>query len=344
MSKSESIALSIKNLRTSFKVIDEHYAAVDGVSIDVYDGEFLAIVGESGCGKSAMALSIMGLHPDNVKIEGEILYGKGEGEKENILNYSEEEMLDIRGLEFGMMFQEPLTALNPLMKIRKQIDEVLMIHTKMDKEERYKKVISLLEDVGISDPKGTAERFPHELSGGMRQRIVIAIALANNPNIIIADEPTTALDVTIQSQILDLMKDLLVKKGSSTILITHDLGVVSEVADRVAVMYAGEFVEIGSAEDIFSNPLHPYTKSLLKSLPSNVEQGEDLFVIEGVVPSLKNINRKGCRFAERIPGNKEEWHEETPELREVTPNHFVRCTCYKHFDVNTSKQGGDINA
>lgn len=331
--------LSLKDVRTSFKVVDTYYAAVDGVSIDVNKGEFLAIVGESGCGKSALALTIMGLHPENVKIEGSIEF-KGD----NILEYSDDQMQKIRGFSFGMIFQEPLTALNPLMKIGKQVDEVLAIHTNMTKEERKAKVIDLLEEVGIKEPEKMYKRFPHELSGGMRQRIVIAIALANEPDLIIADEPTTALDVTIQSQILDLMKEILEKKDSSTILITHDLGVVSEVADRVAVMYAGQFIEIGTAQDVFSNPLHPYTKSLLMSLPGNVDVGEDMFVIEGIVPSLNNIKREGCRFAERIPGNQEDWHEADPQLREVEPGHFVRCTCYKHFKFDASKKVGDSNA
>ncbi len=335
----DDVLLSLKEVRTSFKVIDTYYAAVDKVSIDVKEKEFLAIVGESGCGKSALALTIMGLHPKNVKIEGEIIY-KGE----NILSYTDDRMAKIRGFNFGMIFQEPLTALNPLMRIGQQIDEVIAIHTDMQKNDRYDKVINLLEEVGIKDPEKMYKRFPHELSGGMRQRIVIAIALANEPDLIIADEPTTALDVTIQSQILDLMKEILDKKDSATILITHDLGVVSEVADRVVVMYAGQFVEIGSAEDVFSNPLHPYTKSLLMSLPSNVELGEDLFVIEGIVPSLNNIKREGCRFANRIPKNNEEWHEENPEMREVTPGHFVRCTCYKYFDSKNNMKVGNENA
>ncbi len=335
----KKVVLSLKELRTSFKVVDTFYAAVDGVSLDVYEGEFLAIVGESGCGKSALALSVMGLHPDNVKIEGEINY-KGE----NILNYTEEQMQKIRGFDFGMMFQEPLTALNPLMKIGKQIEEGLEIHSDLSKSERHKRVISLLEDVGINEPETMAKRYPHELSGGMRQRIVIAIALANNPSVIIADEPTTALDVTIQSQILDLMNELLTKRKSATILITHDLGVVSEVADRVAVMYAGQIVEVGTADDVFSNPLHPYTKSLLNSLPSNVAEKEDLFVIEGIVPSLNNIDREGCRFAERIPRNVASWHEANPQLREVEPGHFVRCTCYKYFEIDNTKKAGEENA
>ncbi len=325
----ESTILSLRNISTSFKVVDKYYAAVDDLSLDVYEGEFLAIVGESGCGKSALALTIMGLHMGNVSISGEIMF-KGK----NVLDYSDEEMQKIRGLEFSMIFQEPLTALNPLMNVGNQISEVLLMHTDLNKEQRIKRVLELLEEVGIPEPKKVYKRFPHELSGGMRQRIVIAIALANEPDIIIADEPTTALDVTIQSQILKLLNQILEKKKSATILITHDLGVVSETADRVAVMYAGQIVEIGKIDQIFSNPLHPYTKSLLMSLPGNVEIGEDLFVIEGIVPSLPNIKREGCRFESRIPNNDPKWHEETPQLREIEPGHFVRCTCYKHFQYN----------
>lgn len=211
--------------------------------------------------------------------------------------------------------------------------EALIYHTDLNAVEREKRVLELIEQVGIEDPKKCARRFPHELSGGMRQRVVIAIALACNPKIIIADEPTTALDVTIQAQILDLLKKLQNDIQAGIILITHDLGVVAEMADRVAVLYAGELVELGTSKQVFENPLHPYTRSLLKSIPQlDGQDSDDLYVIEGMVPSLKDLNRTGCRFAARIPWIPESEHEENPQLHEAEEGHFVRCTCYKNFN------------
>lgn len=325
--------LEINHLTTSFRIGDNYYPAVDDVSLHVNQNEVLAIVGESGSGKSALAFSIMGLHR-KAKVEGEIIFrGK------NILDRSLQELNQLRGKHMGMIFQDPLTALNPLMTIGKQIDEVLLLHNKtMSTKEREEKVLSLLEQVGIPHPERTFEQFPHELSGGMRQRVIIAIAIANNPELLIADEPTTALDATIQAQILQLIRDLKENMNSGIILITHDLGVVAEMADRVAVMYAGEIVEIADVYTLFENPLHPYTRSLLHSIPSNVEPKQKLHVIEGIVPSLQHLPRVGCRFKDRIPWIPEEAHEENPQLHEVSEGHFVRCTCYKDFYLRGEKE------
>ena len=240
-------------------------------------------------------------------------------------------MNKIRGREIGFIFQDPLASLNPLQRIGMQIEEPLVYHTDLNKNQRHEKVISLLKQVGISKPERTARQFPHQLSGGMRQRILIAIALSCRPNIIIADEPTTALDVTIQAQILDLLSGMQNEINAGIILITHDLGVVAQMADRVAVMYAGEIVELADAKELFENPLHPYTRSLLKSIPQSDASDSELHIIKGMVPSLKNLPRTGCRFAPRIPYIDKDEHEENPVLHQVSENHFVRCTCWKNF-------------
>ena len=328
---SNKVLLEVKDLHTGFRIKDNFYDAVDGVSFTLSKNEKLAIVGESGCGKSTLATSIVGLHDrKNTRETGEIIY-RGD----NLLEYSESQFLDIRGDQIGMIFQDPLASLNPLMTIEAQIEEPLYYHTKLDKEQRRARVLELLDQVGIQHPQRMAKQYPHELSGGMRQRVIIAIALACKPEIIIADEPTTALDVTIQAQILDLLNDIQEETESGIILITHDLGVVAETADRVAVMYAGQFVEIAPVFELFNNPKHPYTRSLLKSIPQandtlSKESGE-LHVIQGVVPTITKLPRTGCRFAARIPWIEAEHHEETPSLHEVSPGHFVRCTCYEHF-------------
>ena len=326
--------LEIKHVSTSFKINDDYYAAVDDVSLSLHKNEVLAIVGESGCGKSALAFSIMGLHRQ-AKIEGNILF-----KEKDLANISNTAFNQLRGNQIGMIFQDPLTALNPLMKIGDQIGEVLLLHkTTMNKQARKQKVLELLYQVGITNTNRTYSQYPHELSGGMRQRVIIAIAIANEPEVLIADEPTTALDATIQSQILQLMNRLKNDMKAGIILITHDLGVVAEMADRVAVMYAGQIVEMADIETLFENPLHPYTKSLLHSIPSNVEPKSTLHVIQGIVPSLKSLPRIGCRFKTRIPWVLDAEHEANPKLREVTDNHFVRCTCYKNFDLHGRKEG-----
>ncbi|MFD2209843.1 ABC transporter ATP-binding protein [Virgibacillus halophilus] len=318
--------LQLKNLKTSFRIEDDYYAAVDNVSLTVNKNEVLAVVGESGCGKSALAFSVMGLHT-RAKIEGNIFF-----KDQDLAHITSGKMNKLRGKDMGMIFQDPLTALNPLMTIGDQIGEVIFLHNKsISKGKRRKKVIDLLNKVGIPRPEHTYTQFPHELSGGMRQRVVIAIAIANDPELLIADEPTTALDATIQSQILDLITNLKRDMQAGIILITHDLGVVAEMADRVAVMYAGQIVEIADVVTLFSNPLHPYTRSLLNSVPNAEKDQTELHVIQGIVPSLKNLPRQGCRFKDRIPWIAETEHEENPQMHEVAPGHHVRCTCYKHF-------------
>lgn len=328
--------LKLKNLKTSFRIGDEYYAAVDDVTLTLNKNEVLGIVGESGSGKSALAFSIMRLHT-RAKIEGEILLNK-----QNIIDIPKSKLDDMRGDHMAMIFQDPLTALNPLMPIGRQIEETLFLHNKkLGQQGRKKRVIELLNLVGIPRAEHVYGQYPHELSGGMRQRVIIAIAIANDPELLIADEPTTALDVTIQAQILDLIRELKEKIHAGIILITHDLGVVAEMADRVAVMYAGQIVEIAAVEKLFKNPLHPYTRSLLNSVPT---EGQDkLHVIQGVVPSLKNLPRKGCRFAARIPWIDASAHEENPALHEVEPGHFVRCTCYEQFYIPEQDKEEQVN-
>ncbi|MCU9614281.1 ABC transporter ATP-binding protein [Caldibacillus lycopersici] len=319
--------LKINNLSTSFRIGDDYYAAVDDVSLTVNENEVVAIVGESGCGKSALALSIMQLHPqERTKMAGEVLFnGK------NLLSLSVSEMNKVRGKDMGMIFQDPLTALNPLMRVGQQIEESMKNHLQLSDAEMKKRSLELLNKVGIPNPERTYMQYPHELSGGMRQRVVIAIAIACEPKFLIADEPTTALDVTIQAQILDLMRDLQSQMKTGIILITHDLGVVAEMADKVAVMYAGEIVEFADVSTLYNNPLHPYTRSLFNSIPSAAHGQDRLHVIQGIVPSLKNLPRTGCRFSERIPWIDSATHEEHPALHEVEKDHFVRCSCYQHF-------------
>jgi len=321
------LLLDIKNLRTSFRIEGDYYAAVDGVSLSINKNEVFAVVGESGSGKSAMALSITRLHNSNyTRIEGEALFGG-----ENLLKMNDSQLNKIRGRNIAMIFQDPLTALNPLIRVGAQIEESLTYHTDLDSESRKNRAIELLDQVGIINPQLTYSQLPHELSGGMRQRAMIAIALACKPDLLIADEPTTALDVTIQAQILDLMRDLQKEMQMTTILITHDLGVVAEMADRVAVMYAGQIVELATVEQLFNEPKHPYTRSLLASIPGAGEEMQRLHVIQGMVPALKYMPRTGCRFSHRTPWMPDGSHEEQPRLREIAAGHFVLCTCYRDF-------------
>lgn len=318
--------LKLKNLRTSFRIKDEYFAAVDDVDLTVNQNEVLAIVGESGCGKSALAFSIMQLHT-RAKVEGEISF-----QGENIAEASPTRLSELRGKNMGMIFQDSLSALNPLMEIGDQIAEVLFLHDRaLTKKDQKLKVLDLLLKVGISNPEKVYIQYPHQLSGGMRQRVVIAMAIANQPQLLIADEPTTALDVTIQAQILELLRDLKEDMKAGIILITHDLGVVAEMADRVAVMYAGQIVELADVYTLMENPQHPYTRSLLNSIPSSAESKSKLHVIQGIVPSLPKLPRTGCRFSARIPWMDDSTHEANPILHEISPGHFVRCSCYKHF-------------
>jgi peptide/nickel transport system ATP-binding protein len=320
--------LEIKDLVTSFRIRGQYYAAVDGVSLSIYPNEVFAIVGESGCGKSALALSVLRLHKGGMaKVEGEILF-RGS----NLLAMSDEELNGVRGKDIGMIFQDPLTALNPLMKIGAQIEESLSYHTSMSAAEKAERTLKLLTSVGMERPKLVYDQYPHELSGGMRQRAMIAIALVCRPSLVIADEPTTALDVTIQAQILDLLRELQSELQSAVILITHDLSVVAEMAHRVAVMYAGQIVEIADVNELFRNPMHPYTRSLLASNPSLDTDGDGLLhVIRGMVPTLDRLPREGCRFSRRIPWMPPDSHESVPAYHEVAPGHLVLCSCYKNF-------------
>lgn len=319
--------LEVKNLVTGYLIKDKYYNSVDDVSFKLHKKEVLAIVGESGCGKSTLATSIIRLHPDNkIKVEGEVIYNGV-----NILNLPENEFNNIRGKKIAMIFQDPLSSLNPIMTIGKQIEEGMKYHTDLNAEQRKQRVLELLEKVGIKNSEIIVKQYPHQLSGGMRQRVVIAIALACNPEIIIADEPTTALDVTIQSQILGLLNEIKSNIDAGIILITHDLGVVAEMADRVAVMYAGQIVEVAPVVELFKNPKHPYTRSLLRSILYEDKEQDELYVIEGTVPSLVNLPRTGCRFSYRTPWMKDICTEENPQLEEISDGHFVRGKCWEKF-------------
>lgn len=329
----ENTLLKLNDVSTSFKIDDAYYDAISHVNLTVKKDEILAIVGESGCGKSTLATTIMGLHDvSTTQIDGQVTF-----ENKNLLDLDEKKMNDIRGAKIGMIFQDPLSALNPLKRISDQICEVLDYHTTMSVTEKNDRVLELLNQVGIVNPQRTARQFPHELSGGMRQRVIIAIAIACKPDIIIADEPTTALDVTIQAQILDVLRSIQAENHAGIILITHDLGVVAETADEVAVMYAGEIIEHGTTLQVFDNPQHPYTRSLLRSMPQGDSDvaNDDLYVIEGSVPSLEKMPQTGDRFAARIPWIPAEYHEEMPTMHVVEPGHTVRCTCYQHFYFKT---------
>ena len=320
--------LEVRNLKTYFYTEDGVVHAVDGVDFYVNSGEVLGIVGESGCGKSVTSLSIMRLISQPGKIEaGEILF-----EGKDLVKATEEEMMKIRGNRVSMIFQQPQSALNPVFRAGDQISEVLNIHQDFGKEAGQKRAVELLKLVGIPEPESRAQSFPHELSGGMAQRVMIAMALACVPDLLIADEPTTALDVTIQAQILDLMRDMRTQLGSAMILITHDLGVIAEMADRVAVMYAGEIVEQSPVASLFDEPLHPYTKGLIGSIPILGEVRDRLDVIPGSVPNLVNLPT-GCRFAPRcmarVEHNLSICADKRPELVEVSEGHKVRCWLFK---------------
>jgi len=313
--------LKVNNLKTYFYTDEGIIPGVDGLDIEVNKGETLAIVGESGCGKSVTSLSILRLipNPPGKIIEGEIIY-KGK----DILKLSEKEMRSIRGNEISMIFQEPMTSLNPVFTIGSQIMESLIIHQKMSKAEARERAIEMLKLVGIPVPETRIDSYPHQLSGGMRQRVMIAMALACNPQILIADEPTTALDVTIQAQILKLMCDIKAKTETSIILITHDLGVVAQIAENVMVMYAGKAVEYADVKSLFKDPRHPYTIGLLNSIPKiNIEQ-EKLYSIEGNVPSPRNYP-KGCRFSPRCNEAEKICFEKDPELIKINESRRVRC-------------------
>ncbi|WP_079508087.1 ABC transporter ATP-binding protein [Mesobacillus jeotgali] len=313
--------LELKNLKTYFKRKKTVIPAVDGVDLVINKGETVALVGESGSGKSITSLSIMRLIPNP---PGEIVDGQIHFNGQDLAKASEEEMCRIRGNDISMIFQEPMTSLNPVLTIGEQITEVLTYHQGLTHAMAKKKAIEMLELVGFSRAKEIINDYPHRLSGGMRQRVMIAMAMSCNPKLLIADEPTTALDVTIQAQILDLMKDLSTKFDTAILIITHDLGVVSEVADRVVVMYAGQVVEEAIVEDLFENPLHPYTNGLMGSIPSIDEDHARLTSIEGNVPSPENLP-KGCRFAPRCPHAFDRCFAEMPMLVRKYSTRSVRC-------------------
>ncbi|WP_096437523.1 ABC transporter ATP-binding protein [Alteribacter populi] len=313
--------IEVNDLQTSFFMEDKEVKAVDGVTFDVPSGKTLGIVGESGSGKSITSLSIMRLIAEPGKIKGGEINFNGE----NLLNKSEAEMRGIRGNQISMIFQEPMTSLNPVFTVGDQISEAVMIHQGLSKKQAMAKSLEMLELVGIPSPKTRLKNYPHELSGGMRQRVMIAIALACRPELLIADEPTTALDVTIQAQILRLMRNLQDELGMSVILITHDLGVVAETCDYVAVMYAGKIVEYADVNTLFSNPKHPYTVGLLKSLPRHdIDQEGDLSTIKGMVPT-PDAMPEGCRFAPRCPFASDICRESLPHLENEENGNQVRC-------------------
>ena len=319
-----SCLLSIQDLRTYLYTRDGIVRAVDGVDLELEEGETLGIVGESGCGKSMTALSVMRLIPDN---QGRIVSGKIIFKGYDLATLPEEEMRRIRGKRISIIFQEPMTALNPLLTIGTQIREMLQIHLDMKKGEAETRSLELLNLVGISLPGRRIKEYPHQLSGGMRQRVMIAIAISCGPDIILADEPTTALDVTIQAQILDLLGRLRKEFGMSMVLISHDLGVIAEVADHVAVMYAGRIVEYAGTEEIFGSPLHPYTKGLLASIPRFDRDGgktKRLYGIPGIVPRLSDLP-SGCKFQTRCPIVVDRCRVEEPHLVELFKGHKVRC-------------------
>lgn len=316
--------LSVRDLKTYFYTEEGVMPSVDGVSFDLAPGETLAIVGESGCGKSVTSLSIMGLvqTPPGKIVNGEILY-----QGQDLLKKSKKEMRAIRGNEISMIFQEPMTSLNPVFTVGQQIMESFRIHQDLNKKQAREKTIEMIRLVGIPAPEKVVDEYPHELSGGMRQRIMIAMALACNPKVLIADEPTTALDVTIQAQIIRLMCRLKEETGTAIILITHDLGVVAQIAQNAMVMYAGQAVEYAPVRSIYKDPLHPYTQGLLKSIPKLNESSDTLYNIKGTVPSPKDYP-KGCRFCPRCDCAKAVCAEKHPPLMDLPDGRKVRCWKY----------------
>jgi oligopeptide/dipeptide ABC transporter ATP-binding protein len=313
--------LQVRQLRTFFHTESGVGRAVDGVSFDLRQGQTLGLVGESGCGKSMTALSIMRLvptPPGRIE-EGEVLL-----EGRDLLRLPEDQMCQVRGADLAMIFQEPMTSLNPVLTCGFQIAEAVMLHQQVSREEARGRAIEMLKRVGIPAPEQRVDEYPHQLSGGMRQRVMIAMALSCNPAVLIADEPTTALDVTIQAQILDLLARLREELRMAVLLITHDLGVVAEVADQVAVMYAGQIVEHASPAAIFARPLHPYTRGLLQSIPRLDQRRERLSIIPGMVPDARHFPA-GCRFAPRCPLVEERCRQQAPALETLEPEHQVSC-------------------
>ena len=334
--------LQVENLQTGFKIDGDFFNAVEGVSFEVKRKQIVGVVGESGCGKSVMSLSIMQLLPPGI---GKIRGGEVRFEGENISNLSDKKMNDIRGKDISMIFQEPMTSLNPVFTIGYQIEEVILNHEKITKKQARLRSVALLKSVGIPRADKIVEEYPHQLSGGMRQRVMIAMAIACQPKLLIADEPTTALDVTVQAQILDLLKGIQEANDMAIILITHDLGVVAEICDEVLVMYAGKIVEKSNVDELFNNPKHPYTDLLMKAIPKMDEDVEVLATIEGLVPSVMNMPAVGCRFANRCPSAMPECLTVTPKLGVVASNHEAACLLYDTSwpeDVKRQKEGASM--
>lgn len=324
--------LEVKNLKTYFYTEDGVVKAVDGVSFYVNEGETVGLVGESGCGKSQTSLSIMRLisHPGKIA-DGEIYFNG-----QNLLGLSDNEMRKIRGNDISMIFQEPMSSLNPVFTVGFQISEALMLHHGLSKDEARKKAVEMLRLVGIPEPEKRVDEYPHQMSGGMRQRVMIAMALSCNPKLLIADEPTTALDVTIQAQILDLMRDLRRKFNTSIIMITHDLAVIAEMADRVIVMYTGKIVEEAPVRQLFKNPSHPYTQGLINSIPKLHMESERLEAIGGTVPNPLNLP-PGCRFANRCKYAKDICRQKEPPVVEIESDHRVACWLHSAADEGVTQ-------
>lgn len=311
--------LEVNDLKIQFRIDEKYYSAVHGVNFHIEEGETLGLVGESGCGKSVTSLAVMRLLNQQTKVSGSVMY-----QGKNLLDLTESQMRGIRGNEISMIFQEPMTSLNPVHRIGAQIGESLVLHRGMSVKRAREQAVDLLKQVGIPRPEQIVDEYPHQLSGGMRQRVMIAMAMACSPSLLIADEPTTALDVTIQAQILDLMRRLTQENRMATLLITHDLGVVAEMCDRVAVMYAGKIVEEGPVREIFRNPQHPYTIGLLNSIPKLEGERGRLHPISGNVPSLRNM-ASGCRFHPRCPKVMDVCKEQEPDFYKVGEEHYSRC-------------------
>ncbi|WP_297466983.1 ABC transporter ATP-binding protein [Thermococcus sp.] len=321
--------IEIKNLSVYFYTYAGVVKAIENVSFDIYRGETLALVGETGCGKSVTSRAITKLieSPGRI-VNGQVIYHRDDGSTIDLLKLSEEEIREIRGNEIAYIFQDPHSSLDPLYTVGYQIGEAMEVHGKVKNiKEGIAKAVDILREVLIPDPENRVKNYPHELSGGMKQRVVIGIGIANNPRLLIADEPTTALDVTVQAQILELLNELKRKYNATVLLITHNLGVVAETAQRVVVMYAGKVVEIGSVDQIFHNPLHPYTIALLRAVPNPLKKIEKLESIPGTVPNLITPP-KGCRFHPRCPLAEERCRKEEPKLKEIEPGHFVACHRY----------------
>jgi oligopeptide/dipeptide ABC transporter ATP-binding protein len=317
------VLLDVQNLRVEFPASPQPLVAVRELSFRIAKGEVLGLVGESGSGKSVTSLAIMRLLPPQAKLSGQILWQNGAGQ--NLLQLEGESMRRLRGSRISMIFQEPMTALNPVMRVGDQIAEAVRAHNSISNKEARERAVSALREVAISEPERRARDYPHQLSGGMRQRVMIAMAIVNRPDLLIADEPTTALDVTIQAQILDLLSELREKFGLTMLFISHDLAIVSQISHRVAVMYAGNLVELGTREEIFRAPAHPYTRGLLRSVPTlNTARNQPLQTIEGTVPPLQNIP-PGCPFEPRCDFRVPECRQIVPPLVQVGPSHWARC-------------------